>query len=66
MSDKDNEMNFLNIIDGYTKLANERRTKLLQEWEEKEEAALLLDRLLTGLRKIRRLVNLINEVEPEE
>jgi hypothetical protein len=27
MSDKDNEVNFHNIIDGYTKLANERQTK---------------------------------------
>jgi hypothetical protein len=31
MLDKDNEMNFQNIIHGYTKLANERHTKLAIE-----------------------------------
>jgi hypothetical protein len=45
-----------------------RRKQLLQEWEEKrikEEAAQYEADLEAG-REIRRLLNLINEVEPEE
>jgi hypothetical protein len=45
-----------------------RKKELLQEWEEKrikEEAAQYEADLEAG-REIRRLLNLINEVEPEE